>query len=340
MKSQPRIVTIGGGTGAPTVVRALTLAGFNNINAISASMDSGGKTGTIRSDERDQVIAVSDLMRNLLALISPSYQNLPQIQAFTDLVTYTDGRNRNLGYTLYYALLEKYSGDFLQVQKHLENLLSLKFSGAAIPITLSPTTICFSTISGSEFRGEHELDRHSMSTDSIFSIWLNPQVPATPQALTALTDATHIIFCPGSIYGSVIANLLPKGISLALKKSRAHKILITNLVSTRNQTHKFSPIDFQKVFQTYSRTPSPFDTIIVPHLSESQFEAKYPKVAQNYSHEHSHFLGWNPGLLTPLKKSDVLVISAPIFSVTSHLNRIRHDPHLLAPILKKLINHI
>ena len=64
-----KIVTIGGGTGAPIVLRALIKAGFDHIDAISAAMDSGGQTGVIRSDERDQVIAVSDLLRNLVALI-------------------------------------------------------------------------------------------------------------------------------------------------------------------------------------------------------------------------------------------------------------------------------
>lgn len=127
MAKSPRIVTIGGGTGAPIVIQSLLLAGFENITAVTASMDSGGKTGTIRSDERDRVIAVSDLLRTLISLIPPESNHIPQIEAFTSLAEFTDGRNRNLGYTLYYALLEKYQDDFPTVQKHLEQLLGLHF---------------------------------------------------------------------------------------------------------------------------------------------------------------------------------------------------------------------
>ena len=60
-----KIVTIGGGTGAPVIVQALLQAGYQNISCLCASMDSGGKTGIIRSDERDQVIAISDLLPEL-----------------------------------------------------------------------------------------------------------------------------------------------------------------------------------------------------------------------------------------------------------------------------------
>ena len=66
----PKIVTLGGGTGAPIIIQALLKAGYQDLSCICASMDSGGRTGIIRSDERDQVIAISDLLRNLLALIS------------------------------------------------------------------------------------------------------------------------------------------------------------------------------------------------------------------------------------------------------------------------------
>ena len=103
----PKIVTIGGGTGAPVIIQALLQAGFTDLSCICASMDSGGKTGIIRSDERDQVIAISDLLRNLIALIT-STNHKKNISAFIDLISFIDGRQRNLGYTVYYALLEKY----------------------------------------------------------------------------------------------------------------------------------------------------------------------------------------------------------------------------------------
>lgn len=333
MAKSPRIVTIGGGTGAPVIIQSLLLAGFKNISAVSASMDSGGRTGTIRSDERDRVIAVSDLLRTLLSLIPPPSNHFSQIESFTSLAEFTDGRNRNLGYTLYYALLEKYHNDFSAVQKHLEQLLGLHFSGTAIPVTLQPTHIHFSTKSGQQFIGEHELDRQSMSRNTITKIWLVPQVPATPQAINALKNATHVIYCPGSLYGSVIANFLPTGISSTLRQSPAKKILISNLVSTRNQTHKFTPAAYLKIFQKYTHLKTPFDIMVVPNVSYSQFTNKYRKISKNYDTEHSYFLGFDHPDLGP----KIRIIQEDIFSITPKLNRIRHDPAKLARVLPQII---
>lgn len=300
-------------------------------------MDSGGKTGTIRSDERDQVIAVSDLLRNLLALISPSNNHKKNIAAFTDLLSFTDGRNRNLGYHIYYSLLEKYDNNFLQVQQHLETLLGIRFEGTAIPVTLQPSNIYFKTRDGSIFRGEHELDRQSMSKNIIKQVWLDPQVPATPDAVTAITKATHIIYCPGSLYGSVISNFLPQGIKSALQQSSAHKILITNLVSTRNQTHRFTPLKYHRLFSTYTGLKVPFDTLIIPSISQKQFEHRYLQITARYRSEHAHFLGWTQEDIKKLSPYPIKVLTSDILSITPQLNRLRHHTKKLAKTLSPLL---
>src|SRR5258706_5658643 len=174
----PKIVTVGGGTGAPIIIQALLKAGYKDLSCICVSMDSGGKTGIIRSDERDQVIAISDLLRNLLALISTK-NHQKNVAAFTNLVSFVDGRQRNLGYIIYYALLEKYHDDFLAVQKHLEDLLGLDFDGTAIPVTTDSSNLCFQTKNGATFCGEHELDKQTMSKNTITDLWLDPPVSAT-----------------------------------------------------------------------------------------------------------------------------------------------------------------
>ncbi len=331
-----KIVTIGGGTGAPIITQALLLAGYKNLSCIAASMDSGGKTGIIRSDERDQVIAISDLLRTLISLIG-STNHHQNIKAFTDLVSFTDGRQRNLGYTLYYALLEMYQNDFIKAQNHLEKLLGIKFDGTVIPVTTDSSNICFETKNGSVYRGEHELDKQSMSKNTIVNLWLDPDVPATPQAIEVLEKADFIIYCPGSLYGSVISNFLPVGITDALAASKAKKILITNLVSNRNQTHLFTPEKYLKVFRRFTGLVQPFDILISPHLSQKAFERKYPKVAKSYALEHAHFLGWTAKELQCLVDKGIKVLTSDIISITPHLNRLRHDPKKLAKIFKNVI---
>jgi uncharacterized cofD-like protein len=336
-KKDVKIVTLGGGTGGPIIIRSLLLAGFKNLSCITASMDSGGRTGIIRSDERDRIISISDLLRTLLSLIHPKDRKRKNIKALIDLLDFTDGRKRNLGHSLYYGLLEKYQNDFSKVQKHLEKLMSIKFYGQAIPISLLPTNILFSCNSGNTHIGEHVLDHLSHTKDLVEKIWIDPKVPATKKALKALREATHIIYCPGSLYGSVLANFLPQGVKDTLKNSSAQKILITNLTSTRNQTHRFTPKKYLKVFREHTNLDVPFDVFISSHLSTKQFNKQYPQIKTHYQNTHSHFLGWDKKQLKVLQSKGIKVITSDIFHVTPQLKRLRHDPQKLTKILKKQI---
>jgi len=336
------IVTIGGGTGSPVVLESLILAGFEDIKAICAAMDTGGRTGWVRTDERDQVISVSDLWRNLIALIPTHEHHLSKsnIDAFRELIGYTDGRNRNLGYTIYYGLLEKYHNDFLEVQKLLERLLGMQMAGQAIPVTLKPTNIYFLTQSGITHKGENALDNYSMSRDMVDHVWVDPPVEATKEATEAIEEATHIIYSPGSLYGSVISNFLPSGVETALQKSSAIKICVSNLVSTRNQTHKFTPEDYWQLFSRYPRLRRPFDVFIVPLSPSEEFKQEHHRVFERYAQEHSYFLKWTPDELAVIEAEGVKVVMDEIYSVTPELERLRHNPQKLSGIFKNLIGII
>jgi uncharacterized cofD-like protein len=329
-----RIVTIGGGTGAPIVLQALIKAGFSQINAICAATDSGGRTGIIRSDERDKVIAISDLLRSLIALAPTDSE---QIDGFKELLSVTDSRNRNLGYFIYYALLEYFEDDFMEVQSLFEKVTGIEFLGCGIPVTLKATTLCFKTESGNIHRGEHELDLYAMSRDLVADIWLQPAVRATPKAIQAIKEATHIVYCPGSTYGSIIANFLPIGITNALKVTEAKKILITNLVSTRNETHEFKPINYWELFCKYTQLENPFDVLIAPNISQAEFEKQYPDVARRYADEHSYFLGWTANELESLQQKGVQIVLGEHYSVTKELKRVRHNSDTLRKVLAESI---
>lgn len=332
------IVTIGGGTGAPIILKALILAGFSDIKAISASTDSGGKTGIIRSDERDRVIAISDLLRSLLSLLPDSARKNKSIDALYDLFAYTDGRNRNLGYTIYYALLEKYHGNHQQAQKHIENLLGTNFYGQAIPVTSSPANIKFVTETNDLYQGEHELDRLSMSKNKVKDIWLEPKVTASDDAIQAIKNADFLILCPGSLYGSVLVNFLPTGIKEAYQQSNAKKILVTNLVSDRNQTHNFNLSKYIKIIQKYTHEKHPIHIVVAPDISTKKFNSTYPIVAKRYRLEHSYFIGKDKYPKTDISL-DTKIITSDIFSLTEKLNRIRHDPQKLSVIFKKILKY-
>jgi len=166
---------------------------------------------------------------------------------------------------------------------------------------------------------------------------LDPDVPATPQAINAIEQADYLIYCPGSLYGSVISNFLPIGIKEALKVSKAQKILVTNLVSNRNQTHHFTPEKYLKVFRHFTDLKKPFDYIISPDITQKAFEKKYSKVAKSYALEHSHFLSWTRKDLKTATQKGIKILTSDIISITPQLSRLRHDPKKLSKVFKSII---
>lgn len=329
-----KIVTIGGGTGTAVVNEALLLAGAEYISSIVTTMDSGGLTGRRRTDSHGAEIAFSDAMRTLLSLVHPQDKKSLRYQSLEKILrsrTETD----QLGYSIFSHLFDKNTG-FGHLQSELEHLTGIRFQGQIIPVTTQSTNISFQTQSGEIFHGEHELDNHRMSKDMVKKIWLEPKAAAFPLAIDALKTADLIIFALGSLHGSVLSNLLPTGIKEAYQKSKAVRVYVTNLASARNETHDFAPQDFINLFKKYSGLIHPLDILIVPRLTRSQFEKKYPKASKNYDNEHSHFLGWEKQAVKPT--GGVRLITHQATVVDPVHQRLRHDPEKLATTFRQLLS--
>ena len=315
----------------PVINEALLLAGIKNITSIVTVMDSGGITGRMRTDARGKEVAYSDGLRTLLSLISPKQLNDKRVQNLIKMLRRRNDREQDLGYTIFSHYFNQENG-FSEIQNLLENLTGLKFCGKILPVTTQGCQLTFRTMSGQIFKGEHELDDKRMSADTICEMWLEPEVTAYMKAVEAIAETDVIFYSCGSLHGSVLVNFLPKGIQQAFRLSAAKKILITNLASTKNETDKFLPQDYLEIFQKYSGLADPIDIFIAPKLTQLQFEKKYPRVAKNYSLEHSHFLGWEENLFN----KRVIFHNATV--VDPQLGRLRHDPKKLSLVFKKLLN--
>lgn len=332
-----KIVTVGGGTGTGVINEALIRSGVKHIDCIVAVMDSGGITGRMRTDSKGEEIAYSDGLRSLLSLINPAHANCKKVKLLKDFLRRRNKRGQDLGYTIFSHYYDGENG-FTEVQELLETLTGVKFLGKIIPVTLESTNIVFQTKSGTTYHGEHELDDKRMSTDEVRKMWLDPQVEANPKALQSIKQADYIFFACGSLHGSVLVNLLPTKVKQALFQSKATKVLVTNLASTRNETHNYTPLDFIKIFQKYSKLKKPLDTLIVPDQSREEFETKHPDVAKRYMYEHSHFLGWKKEELERTEKIGVSIYMHNATIIDPVLKRIRHDPRKLATTMKKIIS--
>ena len=308
----------------PVVNQALLLAGFPEVSSIVTTFDNGGDTGRMRTDERGRILAFSDYWRALLSLWPEDQQK----KRWEEMLKYRDGRERNFG-NLFFAFMAEREKDLSGVDKLFSQLTGAKIKGRVIPVSLEPANICFKTQSGKVYQGEHFLDEMRMSRDLVKKIWLEPQVKANPKAIKAIAEAEVIIICPGSMYGSILVNFLPNGISEAYRQSKAFKILLTNIMSVANENHKFSQDDYVRVFAKRLKTKKPFDLVIMPDL-EKLNQKILKKVLKLYEMENSFFL--KPNLES---KNKTLV--ADIAKIEQKNYRLRHDPRKLAKVFAQII---
>lgn len=281
MKNKVKVCTIGGGTGMPTINMALVMAGFEDIRSIVTTFDSGGDTGRMRTDERGNIMAFSDYWRSLISL----WQDGKQKVVWEEMLQFRDGRDRNFGNAYFQFMTEKV-GNLSDVDELFSQLTGAKLKGEVVPVSLAPADICFKTRSGKVYRGENYLDSLRMSTDVVEKIWLDPEVEANEEAVRAVVESEVIIICPGSMYGSVLINLLPKGMAKAYKQSKAKKMLMTNLMSVANENNGYSQKEYVEVFERYLKMKKPFDLVIMADFDKLD-QNILKKVYENYRLEHS-----------------------------------------------------
>jgi len=331
------IVTVGGGTGSPVVNEALLRTGrVDNINAIAAVYDSGGATGRRRLDAKGQELAYSDAMRILLSLVSPDQIDKRPSLAIKRLFNHRDESGRVLGHDVFNHFSDKAAG-FSEIEEIITDL-GLTLKGRVLPSSTQPSNITFITQFGRVFKGEHHIDEERMSEDVVMEMHLDPEVDAYLPAANAIEEAQLIILSCGSLHGSVLANFLPNGMKDALAKSAAPMFLVTNLVSTRNETHGFKPIDFVKLVKEYTgRRP---DGLIVPEMTRGKFESEYTEAARLYKLEGAYFLGWEDEELHTVENEGVQIFphkATSVVEVGNNYQLVRHDPAKLSDTLREIL---
>lgn len=241
-----RMVALGGGTGLSRVLRGLKME-TANATAVVAVTDDGGSTGRLRVSFG--VPAVGDLVDCLAALSDA--EGLP------DLMKYRFQRGEELkGHTfgnLLLVSLSELNNDFAKAMRQANQVLRLR--GAVWPATFEAAKLWADRDDGTRVLGETALGEQS---GRIRKVGLAPGgVAAMPEAVSALQKAELIVLGPGSLYSSVIPSFLPKGIQVAIQRSRAKLVYIVNIMSERGETEGMDAYDhFQAIEQHLGRKPN------------------------------------------------------------------------------------
>lgn len=237
------IVTIGGGTGSFTLLSGLKKYSVN-ISAIVSMADDGGSTGRLR-DELG-VLPPGDIRQCLVAL-SNSSDTLRALMNYRFESGKLEGHNFG---NLLLSALEKIQGNFSSGVKEATNILGVK--GSVIPVSEDKMTLYIKLNNNKTLVGEKQLDHDAnVRRYGIKKVYLKPSAQANKEALAAIKKADVIVIGPGDHYGSIVPNLLVRGISEAIKKSKAKVVYNCNLTNKKGQTENFDVDKYVKEMNGY-----------------------------------------------------------------------------------------
>jgi uncharacterized cofD-like protein len=228
----PEIVAIGGGTGLSTLLAGLK-AYTQNITAVVTVTDEGGSSGRLRNEWG--VLPPGDI-RNCLVSLAEHDSSLNNILNFR----FDRGElaGHNLGNLILLATTEL-TGDFHLAVEELNHLLAIR--GRVLPVTTEAVTIAGKTRRGEILRGELEITGRGAD---IQSVWIEPR-DARPvsDVLAAFRTADAIILGPGSLFTSILPNLLIKDVAESLSTISAPKVYIVNLMTQPGETPDMNILD-------------------------------------------------------------------------------------------------
>jgi uncharacterized cofD-like protein len=255
----PRIVAIGGGTGMPGLLRGLT-SHTSNITAIVTVADDGGSSGRLRRELG--VLPPGDFRNNIAALASDEalMTQLLQYRFGSSLANNSQevGQGELQGHALgnlLLAALVGITGSFDEALVAAGRVLAVR--GRVLPSTLSnvtPITEIYTPVSGQSRRVEGE-SAIPKAGGRIERVELEPaDVPAYPPAVQAVLQADIVVIGPGSLYTSILPNLLVSDVVQALRYTRAKRVFACNLATQPGETDNYTVADHVKALQRHLAT--------------------------------------------------------------------------------------
>lgn len=260
----PRIVAIGGGTGLSSLLRGLKHH-TELLTAIVTVADDGGSSGRLRSELG--LPAPGDLRNCLVALA-------PEERVLTELFAYRFEGDSGLGGhsfgNLFLAALAGVAGDLHRAARLSSRVLAIR--GRVLPATLADLTLVAQMEDGTEVRGESAI---SKAPSAIQQLWCEPSAPtALPEAVRAIEEAELVVLGPGSLYTSLVPHLLIPELAEALRRSKAPKVYVCNVMTQPGETDGFSAADHVAVLERYGG-PGLVQAVLVNTALPQKLLARY-----------------------------------------------------------------
>lgn len=242
----PKFVVIGGGTGLSILLRGLKKF-TSNITAIVTVADDGGGSGKLREDLG--MLPPGDIRSCILALANtePTMEKLLQYR-------FTEGtlKGQNLG-NLIIAAMNSIYGSFEKAIKETSNVLAV--TGKVLPMTLEDVKLCAVLENGDVLKGESHIPIDAVKAGSrINYIYTEPKISyPLDESVEAINEADVIVLGPGSLYTSVMPNLLVNNIVDTIYNAKAPKVYITNVMTQPGETDNYNVLDHVNAILKHSK---------------------------------------------------------------------------------------
>lgn len=309
--AQPRVVAIGGGTGLSTMLRGLKRY-TGRITAVVTVADDGGGSGVLR---RELGMPPPGDVRNCICALANTEPTMERLINYR----FSEGRltGQSLG-NLMLAALNDMSGSFDEAVRRMSDVLAI--TGRVLPVSNENVRLIAEFDDGVTVVGESRIAGMKHGADRrIARVRLEPERPAAlPEALEAIAAADLIVIGPGSLYTSILPNLLTDGVAHAVAVARALKVYVLNVMTQDGETEGYTASDHIRAL---------FD-----HSGEQLFDlclansAPLPgAVLRAYAAEGAQPVPLDEACKTEL---GVELFRAPVARVSGEL--VRHDPDALA----------
>ncbi|MFD1038837.1 uridine diphosphate-N-acetylglucosamine-binding protein YvcK [Virgibacillus byunsanensis] len=315
MTRMPNVVVIGGGTGMPVLLRGLKDLPIQ-LTALVTVADDGGSTGRLRTE---LAIPAPGDIRNVIAALSDAEPML--LELFQHRFTIGNGLSGHSMGNLLLAAMTSITGNFYTGIKEISRVLNVK--GKIYPISNESMSLHAKMIDGSIVSGESKIP---LANKKIKRVFLRPNpVQPLPNAVRAIENADLVVVAPGSLYTSILPNMIIPQIDTAIQDAKGKVVYVCNVMTQEGETTGFTASDHvQAIFDHVGE--GSVDSIIVHN------EPIKRAVREVYAEENAKPVVYDTDRLLEM---GLQIIEGDIISHTQ--STLRHDTSKIAKLLYSII---
>ena len=309
------IVVIGGGTGLSTMLRGLKQY-TSNLVAVVTVTDDGGSSGRLK---REMGVLPPGDIRNCLVALADAEPLMTELFQYR----FDQGEESLSGHSfgnLLIAAMTQITGDFEQAVKETSNILAIR--GRVLPSTIERVILQAELADGTLAEGETHI---TAAGKPIKRIMLHPStVKPLDETIKAIEQADCIVLGPGSVYTSIVPDLLVDGVAEAISASEATKVYVCNVMTQPGETDGYNAADHIRAIARHCEHKV-FDYVLLNQVKPNK------SLLDKYAESNQHFVEPNAAVIREMGYKPILG------DYISQTAVVRHDPAKLADAIIKLL---